>query len=61
MRLAFIKFRSFRVGFVRGYRYYKYTTNWAKTKEILHEWGLKLREWLKKEETKTLLPGDVLF
>ena len=48
MRLAFIKFRSFRVGVIRGSRYYKYTINWAKTKEILREWGLKLREWLKK-------------
>ena len=48
MRLAFIKLRSFRVGFIRGYRYHNYTTNWAKTKEILREWGSKLREWLKK-------------
>ena len=48
MRLAFIKFRSFRAGFIRGCHYHKYTTNWAKTKEILREWGLKLREWLKK-------------
>ena len=47
MRLAFIEFRSFRVGFIRGYRYHNYTTNWAKTKEILREWGLKLRESLK--------------
>ena len=31
-------------GFYTGCRYYKYTTNWAKTKEILREWGLKLRE-----------------
>ena len=61
MRLAFIGVRSFRVVFIRGSRYYKYTINWAKTKEILREWGLKLREWLKKGKTKTLLPGDVLF
>lgn len=27
MRLTFIKFRSFRVGFIRGSRYYKYTIN----------------------------------
>ena len=50
MRLAFIGVRSFRVVFIRGSRYYKYTINWAKTKEILHEWGSKLREWLKKRE-----------
>ena len=48
-------------GFYTGCRYHKYTTNWAKTKEILHECGSKLREWLKKGKTKTLLPGDVLF
>ena len=42
-------FRSFRV-FLRGYRYYKYTKNRAKRKEILHEWGSKLREWLKNGE-----------
>ena len=39
---------------MRGYRYYKYTTNWAKTKEILREWGSKLREWLKNG-------GDVII
>ena len=44
---CFHRFRSFRV-FLRGYHYYKYTKNRAKRKEILREWGLKLREWLKK-------------
>ena len=39
MRLAFIGVRSFRVIFVQGYRYYKYTIGWAKRKEIVHEWG----------------------
>ena len=26
-------------GFYTGGRYYKYTINWAKIKEIMHEWG----------------------
>ena len=61
MRLAFIGVRSFRVVFIRGSRYYKYTINWAKTKEIVHEWGLKLREWLKKEgnEPSQALPRQL--
>ena len=62
MRLAFIGVRSFRVVFIRGSRYYKYTINWAKTKEILREWGLKLREWLKKEgKLKHCCPGTFSF
>ena len=49
-------------GFYTGCRYYKYTTNWAKTKEILREWGLKLREWLKKEgKLKHCCPGMFSF
>ena len=46
---CFHGFRSFRV-FLRGYHCYKYTKNRAKRKEILREWGSKLREWLKKRE-----------
>ena len=43
-------FRSFRVIFVQGYRYYKYTIGWAKRKEILHKCETKLRELLKSGE-----------
>lgn len=43
-------FRSFRVIFVQGYRYYKYTIGWAKRKEILHKFETKLCELLKSGE-----------
>ena len=45
---GFHKISLLSCGFYTGCRYHKYTTNWAKIKEILREWGLKLREWLKK-------------
>ena len=44
-----------------GACYYKYTINWAKTKEILHELWLKLHEWLKKagNEPSQALPRQL--
>ena len=48
IRFGFIVFAPF-VCFYGGI-VIKYTTNWVKAKEILHEWESKLREWLKNGE-----------